>query len=288
VLSDAAGEFTDFVVVPADGEGTYRVAGEAAALAVYELTGAAPAGYTVDGITYRERVAGDRLVAAAIGQPGEGELSLDLEVPDGALRSASFCSGAPRGTWVHLEIEGHGLVEGAGCGDTTFDPGAHGGAGYPDGVSAEPGETVAVRLWLTDGPRGPRVSPDGVRLGVGFYEDGRPAARWAGWDVPEYYERDGHTWRYADGAESRPGSRTLELVDATDAPSLVVFFADRTGGATIRSTYDGKATDDLYSTGAGSGIVGLTPPGKAPLGLVLRGDVGPRARVGLAVYERID
>ena len=70
VLGTEATEFGDFVLLPAHSDGAYRVRGENAALAVYELTDQAPPGVTVDGITFRDRVGSDRLVAAEIGEPG--------------------------------------------------------------------------------------------------------------------------------------------------------------------------------------------------------------------------
>ena len=85
---------------------SYHVRGTKAALAVYELTDAAPAGYTVDGITFRDRVGSDRLLAARIGSPGENELTFDLEIPDGRLRADTLCAGAPDRTWVHIAIGG--------------------------------------------------------------------------------------------------------------------------------------------------------------------------------------
>ena len=60
LIGDEPSEFGDFTLLPPDTPGSYQVSGVDAALAVYELTDASPEGYTVEGITFRDRVGSDR------------------------------------------------------------------------------------------------------------------------------------------------------------------------------------------------------------------------------------
>ncbi len=154
VLGTEATEFADFVVLPAQSDGAYRVRGENAALAVYELTDQAPPGVTVDGITFRDRVASQRLVAADIGKPGDRELTFDFEVPAGYLTGSVLCTGGGPGTRVNLAFGDQGGVSSSGCQESTFDPGGQGGFGFTSGVGTPPGQTTSVRVWVTSDARG--------------------------------------------------------------------------------------------------------------------------------------
>ncbi len=75
VWSDGT-DFDDFLVIHPGESGPWQIrrsGGAEVALAVYELTDARPAGYTVDGITFREQIGPETLVDAVIGEVGDTE-----------------------------------------------------------------------------------------------------------------------------------------------------------------------------------------------------------------------
>ena len=51
------------------------------------------AGYTKDGVTFRAEVLGERLLGAAIGDPGQGTVSFEFEVGEAGLRFSPTCHG---------------------------------------------------------------------------------------------------------------------------------------------------------------------------------------------------
>ena len=51
------------------------------------------AGYTKDGVTFRAEVLGERLLGAAIGDPGQGTVSFEFEVGEVGLRFSPTCHG---------------------------------------------------------------------------------------------------------------------------------------------------------------------------------------------------
>jgi hypothetical protein len=283
VVADEPGGFDDFVLVPPGSDARFKVRGTNAALAVYELDRAAP-GYTVDGITYRDRVGDDRRIAAAIAEPGESELSLGLDLGDAPLTVSHLCSGGGPGVTVHLEFADEGEVTTTGCEDQTFDPAGQGGYGFPDGVGTA-GPTT-LRMWVTT-KAGEPVDADDLRLGVGVYADGEPAATFAGGSaVPEVVEHGGHTWQFTGLDESPVGHR--ELGRRVPAGTLVYFHAARLGTATLVPVVDGRPTGNRYATGAGSGVLAEPQMTASDVGVRVVGGRPPRARLGLATYERID
>jgi hypothetical protein len=268
------------------------VTGGAAALAVYELTDQRPPGHTVGGITYRDDVAGDRLVGAEIGRAGQGEVTLDVEIPEGAVRVGTFCSGAPPGTWTHLEIEGLGTLDSGDCAGPSFDPGSSNYSTWNNGIGhALPGDRIRLRLWLTAGEDGALVEPDGVRIGLGVYDvagPARPVDRVAGWALPDVREHDGHVWQLSGYGQGMPGMRDVEFDDSEPERTLVLFFSSHVDDGTVRVSRNGVPTGDHYSTDGGSGVVGDTTYATGLYTVHARGDVGPRVRLGLAAYDRID
>lgn len=284
VLGTEATEFADFVVLPAQSDGAYRVRGENAALAVYELTDQAPPGVTVDGITFRDRVASQRLVAADIGKPGDRELTFDFEVPAGYLTGSVLCTGGGPGTRVNLAFGDQGGVSSSGCQESTFDPGGQGGFGFTSGVGTPPGRTTSVRVWVTSDP-GADI-PEEVRLGVGLYVADPPAADFPAFGgIPDRQEYAGHTWRFVGLAAARQGSRELDV--QAPAGTLVYFYSARLGRGTVHTVLDGESAG-LSSVGGGSGVVADPSQRDATYGVTVTGDMNPRGRLALANYVRID
>ena len=133
------------------------------------------------------------------------------------------------------------------------------------------------------------MSADGLRIGIGLYEEGAPAEQAAAGDVPELQEDDGHLWRLAEVVESQPGDRSLELVDDTEAATLVFHYTAHAGRTLVSVLLDGEeaeATDRRSAPGPGRSPA--PEPGTGTYGIRLGADASPRAALALAMYERID
>lgn len=280
-------EFDDWLVVPPGSEGVYTVHEDETALAVYELTDDRPAGTTVDGITFRDDVAGALLLDAAVADPGEGELSISFVAPGGEVRISSVCADGGRGVWVHIDIDGQrgGFSSGPACTDYTFDPG--GGGGTTSAAVARPGERVTLRMYLTDGERGPRVDPADVRLGLGAYRVPEPVARVVpGFGTSELTEHDGHLWKYQRSVRGGRAGQ-LTVTNPGPAPLLVEgsFTAER--GTTVVFE-DGEQERTRYvGMDQGGGVRALLSSPGQEVTLRVRA-VTPGLLMGFAIYERAD
>jgi hypothetical protein len=259
------------------------------AIAVYTRTDAPPPGVTKDGVTFRNDLDGNRLIDAAIGDDGQGELVLQVPVPARELVLHRFCYGVPAGYQMNVSINGELSVFGA-C----DDPKPSDGGGEPSGFAA-PGTSVTVRMWLTEGdgddkhPSQAAVDVPGVHLGLGLYE-AAPARTTVGtWSLPAEMEYAGHHWRYADVSRTMPGGNSLSVsVSDGSVPQLVVALGDGLDG-TVKCFIDAEASGPVVGTenfravvavSEGRGVnVELRAPG---------GDLGPHAVLALATYYRID
>lgn len=265
------------VLAPADG-GELEVA-------VYELTDDAPEGVTVDGITYRERVGGERLLDAQIGQPGQDEVSVTYTVPAGNTRWAWWCTGGARDAWIHLDLgpEIGEFVSGPGCDDPTFDPGGVGGSSGPHGRT---GETLSATLYLTDGQDGPRLDvDDDVRLGLGAYAVETPRTRVGGLEVPELVEHEGHLWELDGVDAARPGVTELDHTNSGGETQLVQAMSARAGRGLVDVDFPGP--DGRIRLGGGGSTSGYLPPGDR-VRITAKGGVPDRVRLAAASYGRVD
>jgi hypothetical protein len=282
-LSDRV-DFDDWVYVPPGSDGTWTARADATALAVYTLTDEAPAGVTLDGITYRDQVAGDRLLGAEVGEVGQDEVSVTYTVPEGDTRWAPFCTGGAADAWIHLDLGDRlgEMISGPSCDDPTFDPGGFGGS---SGGHGRTGETITATLYLTDGQDGPRLSLDDVRLGLGVYETAAPTSRIGGFEPAGQVEYDGHLWEY-DGADAaRPGTTELDLTNSGDDVVLVEAMSSRVGRALVRVDFPGR--DGRINLGAGGSTTNTLPPGER-VTMSVRGDGSTGVRLAFALYERVD
>lgn len=269
-------------------------AGGQTALAVYELSDRPPAGVTSDGVTFREDVAGDRLVTADTAR-GASTLSMPVSVPEGTMRLGSFCAGAPAGAQLEVTVDGRTVGTGPCDDEVYFDPGAFWSISWPDGLetgSGVPaaGDLVEVELVLT-GPDGEPVdaSRSDVLLGASIYQVAPTGTEITGQPVPELVEAYGHTWALDGTVESDPGDRTMLRRFGSGPPLLVqTYFSDLRDGR-VYTTVDGRRTGAQMS-GAGSGSGGplLVPPGGSQVGVHVQGDLPPDTRLGLASYARAD
>jgi hypothetical protein len=281
-------DFDDFILVPEGVSGSWsvRAEGAPAAIAVYELGDERPEGVTVDGITFRDDVAGDRLLAAQIGEVGQDEVEVEVTVPpSGQIRFTSLCQGEPRDVWLHLDFGprygefGHGPS----CDDPGFDPGGGGGSTSRLG---RPGEVFVVSAFLTRGEDGPRIDSDDVRLGIAAYHVAEPAARVAGYDVPSLVEHGGHVWEYDGQYSARPGSSRLAHTNSDDTPLLVQAIAHRTGDQRVVMSWNEARDGQHNSIGGGVTTFPLMPGERASI--AVKEPVPAQALLGFAFYGRFD
>ncbi len=228
-------------------------------------------------------MAGDILIdAAAAPAGGPPELRLSFVTPE-RLRLADFCSGAPDGHWVNVSVNGDGAFSASGCDDDRFDPGAGGSPQSADQLGINPGEQVEVRIWVSSRPGGSVADVAGVELALGAYEVPEPAATVAGWDAPEEYEYEGHTWKFVDFTVGAPGQgsfaprgriagQILALVSYDVGPSARVRL--RAGDQFVTSDSSGRAP---FLLGEDDRVVVRVVPG-----------LTPDTRLGAAYYRRVD
>ncbi|MCW2791010.1 MAG: hypothetical protein JWO76_108 [Nocardioides sp.] len=288
-----ADDFGDFTFVPPRSGGRFTLTGTGqVALAAYDLTDAAPLGDTSDGVTFRFEVAGQRLIADAIGEPGDADVDVDLFLGAGPLPISYLCSGGPRGAWVHVAVDGEQAVFGRGCDDVLFDPA--GGGGYTTTIRPDEIGDGTVRIWVTDGEDGPTVDDPDVRLAVAAYAPARVSQRVAGAPVDDFVEHDGHLWRLAGNTVPQPGDRSVDLPDEIaqrpGEDTLVTFRFRRAGAGLVATVLDGEPGSALYGNGNGSGggTIGVVPRSGGSAGVRARGDVGAEVELGLAWYVRTD
>ncbi len=287
-------DFADFHEIAPGVSGTFKATGDGqVALAVYTISATAP-GVTKDGTTFRSDIAGDTLVAAAIGDQGDSELTVHFTMPEGVLRLSEVCSGLPKGYQMNVEL-GDGLLSLGQCGVQTPFDGGNGYSTFTDGVAdgngeaIKPGDPVTARIWVTRASRAKDPSQEaveapGAHLGFAFYEVAPTVATVAGWDLPEQVEYDGHLWTYSDStSRPAPSGRLQVPVDASGGPVLVQGMSSGNFRHTVRTLVDGRVAS--LSSGGGLGTVGMFVDGVHTV-TIDGGRLGPRAEVGIALYRR--
>lgn len=230
VTYDAA-DFSTYVYVPAGSDAVVDVRASEGqpGLAVYTLGDARPEGYTGAGVTFRQTTASDELLGAVIGDPGRTDVSVPAVATTSRVGFAIFCSGAPDGTWVNLDVGGEPSFS---LGSCSGAPGADGASSYDSSYEVVPGDDLTARAYATAGQDGPVIEDPDVVIGVGVYavDDGPVESR--------LIEDGGHTWSFVDQAElladaageSRAAVRTpdllgpvLALVDVRKARDITLF-----------------------------------------------------------------
>lgn len=283
-----ATDFSHYSWVEPGVPGHVSLAGEGeAALAVYELSEERPPGVTVEGLTFREQVAGDRLLAADAVR-GESSLTMRLEVPEGTIRLGGLCSGTDDGVGLDIALDGEVLTSRGACDSgTVFDPGASWFAALTSEDSGyEPGDVVDVEVRLTDGDGDPVEVDDAALLAASVYAVARTDVQVAGQPVPEVLEVDGATWTLERTVEEEPGRPVVESSRETEPALVVVHFSGAPKDRVLFTAVDGERTGTSFQ-GPGSGSGGpFFLPGEATVTVDVEGGLGPRTRVGFAVYTR--
>jgi hypothetical protein len=279
--------FGDFVVVPPGTSGrlTAMVAGGHVAVARYTLTDVAPPGYTRDGVTFRETVAGRDLLGAVIAAPAATEASTTVVLPKGETEVTTLCTGVPQGYAFRTTINGS-PVGGGDCSDpSSFDPGAAGG--YVQKRLAPPGQPAVVRIYLTRGVRSPTpVTGDfpHLRLGVGLYGPDAMADHLAGNTVGTFVEHGGHTWSGGSSYRREAGQELTVPGAAVDLVAMMVWGTHETVRASFHA--DGMpAQGGFFATGSPGGMGDLWVPADAVVHARVDHGKGPFA---VNFYQRDD
>jgi hypothetical protein len=261
-------------------------------------------GYTKDGATYRPEVLGERLLGAAIGDPGEASVSFEMTVPRTGIRISPLCHGAGPDHRVEVSVDGHALT-GASCRrDVDSDPGREGST-WPDGNPLDrweirPGDTVTITAALTaDRARDAATRSDVAVVGVGVYEDTRRRITLAGVEVPELIEWEGRVWELSWQYESDPGSPSMWIGRDPGDPSGPALTIAAVSGLRSPATYtillDGEPHGGGEVIGDGAAgpsweTVGVLDTDDEGFDLKLRVDRGHtgRTRLGFATYDPVD
>lgn len=275
VWTSTGTEFDDFTLVPPGAEATYTAYADDVALAVYALDD--------EGLTFREQVGDATALGSVVGNPGEAEVSLETP-PAGELLQVSYVCARGEGGYTHLSLNGEEMVFGPGCADSTFDPGGQGGFTF----DADPEVPVELRLWVTDGRGGDLLVDEDVQLAVGLYAVDGDAEVIAGNRVPLLREHDGHLWKLSGASETSPGLTEISAPTPNGVPTLVALSWSRTGNAAVQPLLDGRPVEALFASGSGGTTIGegLLTSG-VEVGARIEGDA-PDARLGLALYRRVD
>ncbi len=263
-------------------------------------------GYTKGGVSYRDDVLGEKLLGAAIGEPGEPAVSFELTVPRVGLRVSPVCYGVGTDHMVRVLVDGHELSGSACHDDPDRDPGKDGhtwpGGSPLDRMGIEPGDVVTVQARLTPSTSDLDASAaqgENAVVGVGIYEDTRPRTQLAGVEVPELVEWDGQVWQITARYEGDPGRRSLWIGrDAGDPNGPELAIAAVSGlraPAKYTTLLDGQPEGGSEMVGTGAAgpsweTVGVLDAKDEGFGLRLRVDQGltDRTRLGFATYEPVD
>lgn len=263
-------------------------------------------GYVKHGLVFRDEVLGEKLLGAAVGDPGQAEVSFTFTAPDVPLRFSPTCYGVGIDYIVRVSVEGRPHSGTACRRERDPDPGANGLTNDAEprellrDWDARPGDrlTVTVTLERHEGDDGPEPGTAAV-IGAGVYEDTRPERMVAGVEVPELVEHEGRTWELVGTYESNPGEDRLWIgAEGTehDAPYLVLA---ATSGFRGESVYeirlDGAvmSRDEASQTNGASGpswqTVRVFRPGRPhELELTVRKGATDRTRLAFLDYEPVE
>lgn len=301
-----SGDFTDYRYV-APGSSSRLVLGQRGAdgddriaLAVFELSDDRPEGLTEHGMTFRERQLDDRLVGAVIGNRGQTQVALDMEVPEeGELRLTEVCAGPDvglgTGYMAVLRINGEEML-GTSCEERLpLDAGTDGGTltQQLEDMGVEPGDRIEASLTLED-RRERRVDDADVVLGLAGYQELGEGVEAAGWTFPERLEHDGHEWALSTVGESDRGGRSYTSEAREIQGPVVVATGHRAiaDGGRVDFSAGGSAMSS-YENHSGSGAASwsaqtvLEPQDRHTASLTVRRGWTERTQLAIGFYELV-
>ena len=278
--------FTDFVQIPAGQSGTLRISVPTGGvgLASYDLTDVPPAGYTKDGITFRQSVAGAPLLGAIISDVGQTDVTTSYLGTRGQVSISLTCTGLPHGDVVHVSFSGSERTEGDCSTEHTFDPGANGGSRSSERARGR----VVVRAWVTQGfesktPLAAGSTPD-LQMLVGVYGP-VGVTRVGGGEVESAVEHAGHTWTLASVHES-PSGAPLDIDPVRQQMTAQMTW--RAGSHRAEVVFQATGMTDAGGSVNGSGSAGIgdlwVPAGARVHAAFVHG----HGRFGVAYYREVD
>lgn len=308
----SAGGFDRYTMVNPYGDGrthvqklrlTQRDAGKSTrlAVAVYDVTDLSHAGVGNGTVVFRRQVAGEPLVKAAVGRPGQDDLRVRVKLPTTDVSLAYTCYGSTH--WLSVGAAGQQLLGSQCQRHPDLDAGANrvpfDSTPLPDSV--RPGDTIEVRIHLSPSAKhlGKVADDPAAVLGVALYRDDGPHHRVLGTRLADHVESDGHDWIASRWEYSPVGARSLRIhLPASDRPRLVTWVADGTArrsnrivlGASRRAGGPVRVIDQYGGAGespsSGSGYV--VQPGEAPdvVVSVPRGGTS-RTRLALVISDQV-
>jgi hypothetical protein len=260
-------------------------------IAVYDLVGRPPAGVTNGTSTFRRQMAGDRLVGARFGRPGQTSVSFDVNVPDSRVSFSMECSGLSGHAMADLSVNGRPLGS-AGCQrEAPIDAsGARigpGGQGWDASLGITPGATLHLTIRLHGGRS---ADTSRVVLGAAVYQIAPTVAHVAGWGIPELVEgTDGHLYRYTSSVQGRPGQRRVVVHLPASPRKRFVQFASSHAPGMVTFKVGGHVASQAEQRDSGGGYGGgyvLRPGRPYTVSLVLDHGVTARTVLGIVVATR--
>jgi len=256
-------------------------------------------------LVFASAVAGDPLVATAVGAPGQRELVLRFTPTDTNLAMSGFCrtpeavDDKPSGLTSTVTVNGHRVSWGE-CSDsvaanttsmTRGDVGRENRDGWAkSGVIA--GREVVFRVRVTADKPGTEI-PAGIRLGLGLYEQSGPRVTSDGITIQKLHESAGHSYRLADYRTAKLTAQQKRLamnVPAGRNPVEVLVgvgqsAAESAARGMVGLYVDGKR-GGMQIDGGGTGIEPLRDA--AAHTIEVRPDAGLRGTMVIAYYVQID
>jgi hypothetical protein len=278
VVSDSE-DFADYAYLPAGAPAFVRVEARSGepGLAVYTLGEERPDGVTQGGVTYRDTVASQRLLAAAVGEPGESELTVPATASSRAVSFYYFCSGGPARGTVEVHLGDDGPVASGGCSDDVPVDGVEGRAAtFP----TERGEDVTMRLVVRDA-EGQVVQDPDVRVGLGIYREPADSPILDG--IPDVVERIGHRWELYDVTQLAPRQELFVRAPRGHGRMLAVIRYD-VRDATLDLGSDGSTRTEVPS----GAVTDIVSPGERTGYRVVEGQVTGEDRIQVTFYVRAE
>ncbi len=278
-------DFSDYYYWAPGSTGRLTVRAEAGTpgLAIYTLGDPRPEGLTTGGVTFRQSPAGLELLAGDVSEGGEREVVVPATSTTRGIELYVDCETSADEAYVHLELGGRSAVEGGGCGGLPVDASSGGSFAFPTQI----GEDVSARVYLTDGPRGPRIAPSDLRLSVGVYArtgPENPGSRES--YLPATLEHEGHVWRRVSRADAT-GEREVEGIAPDGARPVLAQLYLATAEGRVTALVNGERGPTRMAAGTSGGPVTLVQPGQT-VTLRISGSVDPDDELSIGFYEQVD
>lgn len=189
-----------------------------------------PNDYVKDGVRFRQKIAGDTLLAATVGDIGQRDLKLRFTATSASTGLRVFCTANRRGLRYRLAIQiDAGAASYVDCSSSRSDVSKE--TGKPIPVQASPGQSVEVSVVMHNNVQ-PATEP-GSRIGVGAYDLEPPrivkdsAGQTA--SVAQTVDWDGRKYKLADLKSGNAASRQLSIATPGGRPFLLDYSSTELG-----------------------------------------------------------